>query len=402
MECPIHALLIEDNPGDADLIREMLDDADDQVEILAVETRLESGLERLGKEGVDVLLLDLSLPDSRGIETFRRAHAACPDVPILVLTGLEDGSLGAAAVRGGAQDYLIKGKVEGSALARAIRFAVERKRFEAERWRWMEELLQARRLEGVGSLAGQVARDLDHAMTEVQLQIETIWDALPEESPLARRVAGIERAVARAAALVREMLAVGSGPVAVQPDLDKTAATLVLSELGADVSAVLEDLAPLLGSASGGAPVRLHLGRNLPNSRCEEAALREMVLGALRALRGSVADGGDAASFQISSGVVELSDDEIAERRLTELSAGTHLYVEISHRGAVLPRAMRVEILKARPSVEISGPALAFAIVLWSARSRDGAMELVEIPGGGLATRLLLPVIEETVDHGAS
>lgn len=126
-------LLVEDNPGDARLVREMLRDARGASIELECADRLATGLERLRQSSVDVVLLDLSLPDAQGLDTFIRARSAAPDLPIVVLSGLDDESLAMCAVQEGAQDYLVKGHVDGNLLVRCMRYAVERKRAEAER-----------------------------------------------------------------------------------------------------------------------------------------------------------------------------------------------------------------------------------------------------------------------------
>ena len=137
----IKVLLIEDNPGDVRLIQEMVREAGAARFELAHLERLDEGLKRLGEEVFDVLLVDLSLPDSQGLDTFIRAQAQAPEVPIIVLTGLIDETLGVEAVRKGAQDYLVKGQVDGNLLARSMRYAIARKQAEenlreaAEEWR---------------------------------------------------------------------------------------------------------------------------------------------------------------------------------------------------------------------------------------------------------------------------
>ena len=131
----IRVLLVEDNPGDARLILEMLRDV--QADLFALERvdRLAPALERLSRAAVDVVLLDLDLPDSKGIETFHRAHDGAAGQPIIVISGLDDETLALEAVRSGAQDYLVKGRIEGHLLARVIRYAIERQRTEVQlRW----------------------------------------------------------------------------------------------------------------------------------------------------------------------------------------------------------------------------------------------------------------------------
>lgn len=122
----ITVLLIEDNPGDARLIELALSETEGAPIRLERAERLADGLKRLNDGGVDVLLLDLSLPDSFGLETFERTHLEAPGVPIVVLSGLSDEQLAVDAVNAGAQDYLVKGKVDGESLRRAIRYALER------------------------------------------------------------------------------------------------------------------------------------------------------------------------------------------------------------------------------------------------------------------------------------
>ncbi len=128
----VNVLLIEDNPGDARLIREMLADSKSTVFNMKLADRLSTGLAHLagGNVDFDVILLDLSLPDSSGIDTFVRTGAQAQNVPIVVLTGLYDTELAILAVQKGAQDYLVKGQVNSEIVVRAIRYAIERNRAE--------------------------------------------------------------------------------------------------------------------------------------------------------------------------------------------------------------------------------------------------------------------------------
>ncbi len=127
---PLRILLVEDSPSDAALLQESLTQNSLGSFVFRHAETLAGALQLLGQQSFDLMLLDLSLPDSTGTETYLRARAAVPQLPIVLLTSVEDEDVGLAAVRGGIQDYLIKGQAYGRQTARAIRYAIERKRAE--------------------------------------------------------------------------------------------------------------------------------------------------------------------------------------------------------------------------------------------------------------------------------
>ena len=125
-------LLIEDNPGDARLIREMISEDPEPPFQIHWARRLAAGLERLEAGDTALVLLDLSLPDSLGLETFAKVYAHSPTVPIIVLTGTDDHNLALKAVKSGAQDYLVKGRLDRELLLRSMRYSIERKRYQLQ------------------------------------------------------------------------------------------------------------------------------------------------------------------------------------------------------------------------------------------------------------------------------
>jgi two-component system cell cycle response regulator len=125
---PVRVLLVEEDPeGLAGLGDAMTTLGEAEVDVESAPD-LNQALERLSKGGIDLLLLDLDVPDSEDMGTFERAHAFAPDVPIVVLTGMEDQDMALSMVKSGAQDYLVKGEVSPDLLLRSIRYAVERHR----------------------------------------------------------------------------------------------------------------------------------------------------------------------------------------------------------------------------------------------------------------------------------
>jgi PAS domain S-box-containing protein len=172
----IRVLLVEDNPADVLLLEEALAHVSAvQFQLKRVE-RLGEALDNLGPEDFDVCLLDLSLPDSHGLETLVKVRAKAPSLPIVVLTGLADEAFGLSALPAGAQDYLIKGEVEGYGVVHAIRYAIERQRAEEEIRRRNREL----------SLLNQVI-----AACATDLEVETILDITCRELALAFEVARV-------------------------------------------------------------------------------------------------------------------------------------------------------------------------------------------------------------------
>ncbi len=126
----LHLLLVEDNDGDAHLIRAMLDEVSSPVELIHVRS-LDEGVKRLTAGSFDAVLLDLGLPDSQGLESVTTTHLFDTETPIIVLTGLDDDQAAFDALRSGAQDYLVKGKISGRDIVRTVRFAQQRAQAQA-------------------------------------------------------------------------------------------------------------------------------------------------------------------------------------------------------------------------------------------------------------------------------
>ena len=196
----IRALLIEDNPGDARLIRETLKDAGASASVQVVHAdRLAAGLDLLAVQEVDVVLLDLSLPDSTGLDTFTRVHTAVPGMAVVVLSGLNDASVAVRAVQEGAQDYLVKGEVDGPSLVRSMRYAVERQKLESAR----RELEHQR-----DEFFSSVSHDLRTPVAAIKAAIGVVLQHEPDNmpAPLHRLLGNIDQAADELATLIDDLL----------------------------------------------------------------------------------------------------------------------------------------------------------------------------------------------------
>ena len=133
--------------------------------------RLGEALILLKKGGIDIVLLDMGLPDGHGLDTVRRAHAIAPGIPLVVLTGLDDEALAVEAMKEGAQDYLIKGEIENRALPRALRHSIERQRMQSE-----TELIRAQQMQFKDEFLSHVSHELRSPLTAIHQFVTVLLD----------------------------------------------------------------------------------------------------------------------------------------------------------------------------------------------------------------------------------
>src|ERR1700683_4915601 len=175
-EKTLKVLLVEDNAGDVRLLREMFSkERSDSFELTHC-LRMGEAERHLAKGGVDIVLLDMGLPDGHGLDTVRRAQAAAPHVPVIVLTGLDDEALAAQAMKEGAQDYLIKGQIESRALPRALRHAIERHRMQEE-----SELIRINQLQFKDKFLSHVSHELRSPLNAIYQFVAILFDKLAGE-----------------------------------------------------------------------------------------------------------------------------------------------------------------------------------------------------------------------------
>lgn len=252
---PIRILLIEDNPGDARLIQEILREGDLPFELHHV-VRLADAVGPLA-HGVDVVLLDLSLPDAHGLDTVKRMLGVAPELPIIVLTGLDDENLAVQAVQAGAQDYLVKGQVDAGVLTRAMRYAIERKRLELERAQLLESERQARATAEAAVRARDevlrvVSHDLGNSLSAVSIQAMLLERTPPErrdDAEVRKRTGSIRHLVAAMQRLRQDLLDVAS--------IEAGRLSIELGPL--DVGSLVEEAIALHADLAGEKSLRLEL-----------------------------------------------------------------------------------------------------------------------------------------------
>lgn len=267
-------LLVEDNPGDARLIRESLAEAKNEPFDLEVADRLAPALRRLAAGGIDALLLDLGLPDSKGPDTFTQAKALAPTVPIIVLTGLGDEATAVKLVQDGAQDYVAKIDASSSVLSRSIRYAIARERADQQIRKFNEELerrvrirtseLEAanRELEAFSySVSHDLRAPLRHIDGFARLLAESCSDQVgPDGLRYIQRICGATEQMGRLIDDLLKLARVGRQVLDLHP--------VALGEL---VAAIRDDLAEEIGDRR----VHWRVG-SLPSITCDAGLIKQV------------------------------------------------------------------------------------------------------------------------------
>ena len=227
-----HVLLIEDNAGDADLVRLRLVQANSAVDVSCF-NRLSDGLASIKEKSPSVILLDLNLPDCQGAETFRRVLEKAPDVPVVILSGQDDEALAVKALHQGVQDYLVKGAISSSGLERAMRYAVERQALLRSL-----EMSRKQQLEFKNQFLSHVSHELRTPLTCIHQFVSILFDGLAGEVSAEQRdhLKTILKSVNQLGAMVRDLLEASraeSGKIRIEPrcvavgDLIRQAVTMM-------------------------------------------------------------------------------------------------------------------------------------------------------------------------------
>ncbi len=373
----VSVLLVEDSPSDAELLLETLRETEgDLFQVTAME-RLDDALRQLKTSVFDVLLLDLTLPDSTGVETFRAARAGAPQMPIILLTGVDDEAVGVEAMRQGIQDYLVKGRADGRQIARAIRYAIERKRSEEALLRMKERLGQTQKLESLGVLAGGIAHDFNNLLMVSLAHTELALAEVPADSPTHLHLRRIFETTKRAAELSGQMLAYSGGqPLALKPLslsglVKKAGRTLevAISRKARLTYRLEEDLPLVLGDATQLSQAMMKLVLNASEALGEREGTITMATRTLQCDRALL-------------GTVQMN------RYLPE---ALYVCLEVSDTGCGMDAQTMAKAFDPFFSTKFVGRGLGLAVVQGIVRGHKGTVTVESEPGKGSTFRILLP-----------
>ncbi|MBA2481166.1 MAG: response regulator [Planctomycetes bacterium] len=323
----VHILMVEDNPGDARLLQEYLAEGLLTGYDITHCSRLRDALTYLDapSRACDVILLDLSLPDSSGLDTFLAVAAKAADVPIVILSGFNDATLACQAVQKGAQDYIPKDSLDGSQLARTIRYAIERKQWEETNRRREERIGRLEKMEAIGRLSGGIAHNFNNILTAIIGNCELLRPRVVGDPKALRHAEAIQWAAQRASMLTRELLAFACRQQ-MRPQL-------------VEVNYIIRDLEPLLrGVISKDITFDFDLAADLGTVLTDPAQMEQVVMNLVLNARDAMPAGGRIA---LRTRIEHLSQPK--DGQPDSIPAGTWVTLAIQDDGqgidsAVIPR----------------------------------------------------------------
>lgn len=366
----LRILLVEDNEGDAELLRDLLSE---RAFDITWTSRLGAGIDAARASPPDLALLDLHLPDSRGLDTVRRFHEAAPEVPIVVLTSESGDRLALEALNLGAQDYLAKGGVDADALARGLTFAVERARAERIIAHYREAAARQEKLAALGTLVAGMAHEINNPLTYVQGNLELAHESI---QALAAPALTAEEREAHVQELTHHVAMAQQG----SERIAKITKAIRGASRANDEAPADRDLDELVDETLELVAARLHDVQVLREGRVDaqvrvqagpvRQVLLNLILNACDAVRG-------AATKRI---------------QLRTLRRGELAVFEIEDNGTGISAEARRQVFAPFFTTKPEGTGLGLHISRAIAHSHGGSLDFACPPGGGTRFRLELPL----------
>ena len=376
-------LLIEDNPGDARLFQEMLSDLRGEYRITWVQTLAEA-LKEISQHSYQLILCDLGLPDSRGLETASAVIAAASGEPIIVLTGQNDDQMALNAIKAGAQDYLLKNTVTPDLIDRTIRYAIERKRADGEKMKLQAQLIQAQKMEAIGTMAGAIAHHFNNQLQAVMGNLEMAMDELPRGVDISEALAEAMQAARKAAEVSGLMLTyLGQTPVIHEP--------IDLSEACRQSLTLLQAAAPKGMILNADFPASGPVVRAYTNQMSQ--ILTNLVTNAWEATAGNKGD--------VRLTVKTVSHEDIPDLKRFPIGwrpqKTAYACLEVSDTGCGISDKDIEKIFDPFFTTKFIGRGLGLPVVIGIVKSHGGGVTVDSEPGRGSVFRVFLPATSEKI-----
>jgi two-component system, cell cycle sensor histidine kinase and response regulator CckA len=373
---PQRVLLVEDDDGYAALETLWLEEQGRGRFVVTRAERLSAARDVLASNQIDAVLLDLSLPDSGGLETFRAIHAAAPETAIVLMTGTGDERLALQALQEGAQDYLAKGDADRHLVVRSLQYAIERRRVQAT----VEQLLEAQRLDSLSVLAGGVAHQLNNLLVVILGHAELALDELPPDHPVRDHFTHIEQAAGSAARLARQMLAYsGRGGFVAER---------------VDVTDVVRHACAAVGShVRAGIQIEVDAAGDRLWVLGDQSQLAQLVVNLLTNAVEAMQGGGGCIRVEVRP--VDLDVETLATAHQgASLPAGPYAEIAVADTGRGMSADVQARIFEPFYTTHLLGRGLGLPAALGIARGHHGAIHVRSAPGEGTTMRAWFPVAE--------
>ncbi len=377
-------LLVEDNPGDTRLVLEALNEKCLDLPGFDLDSvgTLEKAFGRIGREHIDLVLLDLSLPDAQGLSTIRRFHTFAPDIPVIVLTGTNDEETAIEALHTGAQDYIVKDEIQARSLRRSIRYALERA---SERKKFESQLVQSQKMEALGRLAGGVAHDFNNLLTIIVGHAELLMSDFPKDSPARQNMVPIVKAAHRAASLTRQLLAFSRKQV-IRPQI-------------LDVGSIIIEVGKMLRRlVNENIEIRVDVEPGLGNVNADPTQIEQVIMNLAVNARDAMPSGG-TLTINASNTLVDSSSNQWS----VKVVPGEYILLTVTDTGAGMDETTRQRIFEPFFTTKDlgQGTGLGLAMVYGIVKQAGGYIWVYSEPGHGTTFKIYLPRVSGTVPSGA-
>jgi signal transduction histidine kinase len=372
---PVKVLIVEDNPGDVRLLHEMFREQIPRDAEVAQASTMAEAEQHIAEHLVDIILLDLGLPDAQGLDAVRRVRAAAPHVPLVVLTASDSESLAAQALKEGAHDYLVKGQVDPRGLQRTLQLAIEREAHQRERNLLAEKLRQAQKMEVIGQLAAGVSHDFNNILQVIMGGIDVLKDEKFISPDAHTFLNMIDRATERGSDLTNHLLSYSR-----KRRLDQTLL---------DVVEVLDNMSTILSRTLGtDVVVTTEFAASPGLVRTDRSQLETALMNIAINASHAMADGG-SLHFEIGSAEAE---------PFGEIKPGHYVVIAATDTGT----GMTAEVLASvfDPFFTTKGPSgtgLGLAMVQGFSRQSGGDVRVMSKLGVGTRLEIWLPQAEDDV-----
>lgn len=383
----LRLLVVDDDLGVVKRLREVIDATknDEETFKLSHATTLADTRERLVQDAIDVILLDVNLPDADYADSFRFLTKLAPDLPVVVWTDSGDRAKALKMLRMGAQDYLEKPRMDAYWLPRILERAIDRKRVERQKQLMEERLWESHKMESLGALAGGVAHDFNNMLCGILGNASLARETVAENSTAGECLRDIERASERASSLCRQMLAYSGGRQGMTEDFDLNELISAEPELlkvsispeAQIITRACPDALPIMGDRS-------QIGQVIVN----------LVINASDALNGL------PGTIEIATWLVWADENYFADAVLQpKLPVGNYCCLAVSDTGMGMDKRTVERIFDPFFTTKFVGRGMGLPAALGIVRSHQGALKIFTEIGAGTAVRVFLPLAEASVSR---